>query len=153
MFPERSLEECKRIDDAYYTAFPGVKAYHQYCYDRAQRYPYTSNLFGIKYYNISGHKLRNTLVQGSAAHFLKYRIRALWEFLQNNHMSSRMQMQIHDELVFEIRKEDPDTIFKDLKKIMEDWPDALVPIVAEAEVTRTNWAEKEDYDIEESAST
>ena len=64
-----------------------------------------------------------------------------------------MQMQIHDELVFEIRKEDPDTIFKDLKEIMEDWPDALVPIVAEAEVTRTNWAEKKDYDIEESAST
>ena len=153
MFPERSLEECKRIDNAYYTAFPGVKAYHQYCYDRAQRYPYTSNLFGIKYYNISGHKLRNTLVQGSAAHFLKYRIRALWEFLQNNHMSSRMQMQIHDELVFEIRKEDPDTIFKNLKEIMEDWPDALVPIVAEAEITKTNWAEKKDYEIEDSTST
>lgn len=147
MFPDRSIEECKRIDAAYYTAFPGVKAYHQYCYDRAAQFPYTTNLFGIRYYNISGHKLRNTLVQGSAAHFLKYRIRALYEYMQKNHLSSRFQMQIHDELVFEIKKDDPIEIIKTFKSIMEDWPDALVPIIAEAEWTTTNWAEKKDYEF------
>lgn len=146
MFPDKTKEECVKIDAAYYTAFPGVKAYHQYCFDRAASYPYTSNLFGVRYYNINGHKLRNTLVQGSAAHFLKYRIRALWEFLNENNLQSRMQMQIHDELVFEIRKEDP-PIAKQLKQIMEDWPDALVPVIAEAEATTTNWAEKTDYEL------
>lgn len=146
MFPEYSIEQCKEIDAAYYKAFPGVKAYHQYCFNRAQTEPYTSNLFGVRYYNVNGHKLRNILVQGSAAHFLKYRIRTLWEFLQTNNLKSRLQMQIHDELVFELNKEDP-PIAKKLKQIMEDWPDALVPIVAEAEVTNTTWADKKEIDL------
>ena len=67
--------------------------------------------------------------------------------------SDYLEECLDDELVFEIRKEDPDTIFKNLKEIMEDWPDALVPIVAEAEITKTNWAEKKDYEIEDSTST
>lgn len=146
MFPEKSFEECQRIDEAYYKAFPGVKMYHQYCYNRAQNYPYTQNLFGVRYYNISGHKLRNTLVQGSAAHFLKYRIRALWEYMQKHHLKSRMQMQIHDELVFELDPADG-PVARKFKAIMEDWPDTLVPIVAEAEVTKTNWAEKKELKL------
>lgn len=146
MFPDKSEEECHRIDEAYYKAFPGLKSYHQYCFERARLYPYTTNLFGVKYYHVNGHKLRNVLVQGSCAHFLKGRIRALWEYLHENNLKSRIVMQIHDELVFEIKKGDPD-IGKDLKCIMEQWEDALVPIVAEAEATTTNWAEKEEKTI------
>ena len=33
MYPDKSEEECQRINDAYYKAFPGVKNYHQYCYN------------------------------------------------------------------------------------------------------------------------
>ena len=33
-------------------------------------------------------------------------------------------------------------IFYDIKAIMEDWEDTLIPIVADMEITRTNWAEK-----------
>ena len=74
MYPDKTLEECKRIDGAYYQAFPGVKSYHNYCYARAQMYAYTENLFGLRYYNVSGHKLINLLVQGSAAFYLKNKI-------------------------------------------------------------------------------
>ena len=73
MFPDKSWEEIERIDGAYYTAFPEVKTYHAYCYERAN-YAYTQNLFGIRYYGLSGHKLINTLVQGSAAFYLKLKI-------------------------------------------------------------------------------
>lgn len=146
MFPEYTIEQCKEIDAAYYTAFPGVKAYHNYCFQRAQCSDHTTNMFGINYYNANGHKLRNLLVQGSAAHFLKYRIRALWEFLKENGYKSRMQLQIHDELVFELHKDDP-PLAKKLKAIMEDWDDAMVPIVAEGEVTNTTWADKRELEI------
>ena len=146
MFPEYSLEECKDIDGAYYKAFPGVKQYHNYCFYRAEHYPYTSNLFGVRYYGANGHKLRNLLVQGSAAHFLKQRIRALWEFQQSIGCKSRMQLQIHDELVWELRKGDP-PLAKKFKEIMEDWNDALVPIVAEGEVTTTTWADKQELEL------
>lgn len=146
MFPDKSEEECHRIDEAYYKAFPGLKSYHSYCFERAKTYPYTSNLFGVKYYRVNGHKLRNVLVQGSCAHFLKNRIIALDKYLKENNLKSRLVMQIHDELMFEIKKGE-EYILPDLKSIMEEWPDAPVPIVADPEVTTTNWAEKEELEL------
>lgn len=142
MFPDYSPEQCKLIDEAYYKAFPGVKVYHQYCYDRSQ-FAYTSNLFGIKYYGVSGHKLINMLVQGSAAIYLKKKILELYNFTKANKLKTRWQMQIHDELSWEHHKDDDPAIFFEYKRIMEDWPDTLVPIVAEMEVTLTDWASKE----------
>lgn len=143
MFPDKSEEECHRIDEAYYKAFPGLKTYHKYCFDRAHNFLYTSNLFGVKYYKVSGHKLRNVLVQGSCAHFLKERIAELYKFLQDNHLKSRLAMEIHDEVVYEIAKGE-EWILPELKRIQEYWPDAPVPIIAEPEYTTTNWAEKHE---------
>lgn len=141
MFPERTPEECKKIDAAYYTAFPGVKAYHSYCYGRASEYACTANLFGINYYGVSGHKLINMLVQGSAAFYLKLKIIELYEYMQTHNIKSKIQMQIHDELSWEQHKDEAEVFFE-FKKIMEDWDDALVPIVADMELTNTTWAEK-----------
>ena len=140
MFPDKTEEECHRIDNAYYTAFPGIKTYHNYCYARASE-SYTTNLFGIKYYNVSGHKLINLLIQGSAAFYLKWKIRQIYEFTKANNVKSRWQMQIHDELSWEKWK-DEDTVFFDFQNIMQDWPDGMVPIVADMEVATDTWANK-----------
>ena len=141
MFPDRTEEEIDRIDAAYYTAFPGVKNYHTYCYERAQNYSYTENLFGIRYYGTTGHKLINMLVQGSAAFYLKWKIKQVYDYCKANNVKSRFQMNIHDELSFE-RYTGEDTVFFDFKNIMETWEDSYVPIVADMEVTTTTWAEK-----------
>lgn len=141
MFPDKSEEECRRIDQAYYTAFPGVKEYHNYCYQRAAE-SYTVNLFGIKYYNVSGHKLINMLIQGSAAFFLKWKIKQLYDYCKANNVKSRWQMQIHDELSWEKHKDDPLQVFIDMQNIMNDWPDTMVPIIAEMDATKTTWADK-----------
>ena len=142
MFPDRTPEEIRRIDEAYYKAFPGVKTYHNYCFERADWYEYTPNMFGVRYYGANGHKLRNLLVQGSAAHFLKYKICDIDKFIQDNNLKTRIQMQIHDELVFEIPKEELWVIPK-IKSIMEDWDDAIVPLIAEVEISNTTWAAKD----------
>ena len=137
----KSEEEVTRINDAYYLAFPGVKHYHDYCYARAQAYAYTENLFGIKYYGVSGHKLINLLIQGSAAYYLKWKIRELWEYTKANGIKSRFQMNIHDELSWERHKTETEVFFE-FQRIMQDWPDTQVPIVAEMDVTTTTWADK-----------
>lgn len=142
MFPTKSEEEVRRINDAYYTAFPGVKFYHQYCYDRALQYSHTTNLFGIKYYGVSGHKLINLLIQGSSAYYLKWKIRQLYDYWKEKGYKSRWQMQIHDELSWEKHKNDSPEIFFEYQQIMQDWPETKVPIVAEMDVTTTTWAEK-----------
>jgi len=146
MFPDRTAEECVKIDGAYYTAFPGVKAYHNYCYQISQMQSYVTNLFGIKYYGVSGHKLINMLVQGSAAYYLKMKIKELYDYSTKHKIHTKWQMQIHDELSWLYNRQDDPEIFFAFKKIMEDWDDALVPIVADMEATTTTWAEKKDVE-------
>jgi DNA polymerase I-like protein with 3'-5' exonuclease and polymerase domains len=142
MFPEKSDSEVRRIDGAYYAAFPGVKAYHDYCYSRAQEYSYTSNLFGIRYYGVNGHKLINILIQGSSAFYLKKKIREVYDYSKAHKVKSRLQMNIHDELSWEKHKTEYEVFFE-FQKIMQDWPDAMVPIVAEMDATKDTWATKQ----------
>lgn len=144
MFPDKTDEEIRRIDGAYYAAFPGVKEYHSYCYQRAQMTSFTENLFGIKYYGVSGHKLINMLVQGSAAFYLKWKIRQLYDYMKEKKLKSKLQMQIHDELSWEMYQGEEAEAFN-FQHIMEDWDDTYVPIVADMEITTTTWAEK--YEI------
>lgn len=142
MFPEKTHEECVMINDAYYKAFPGIKNYHEYCNERAAAYSNTENLFHVRYYNVSGHKLKNMLIQGSAAFFLKWKIVQLYDYMQKNNIKTRFQMQIHDELSWEYDPSDPPEIFFKFKEIMEDWPAGEVPVIADMEVTTSTWADK-----------
>lgn len=142
MFPEKSDEECRIINDAYYKAFPGIKNYHEYCKQRAQTYSNTTNLFNVRYYNVNGHKLKNMLIQGSAAFFLKWKIVQLYEYCKEHNIKTRFQMQIHDELSWEWNPEDPPEIFFEFKRIMEDWSASQIPIIADMEVTTSTWANK-----------
>ena len=144
MFPDKTPEECRKIDNAYYTAFPGVKEYHNYCYKIALERAYATNMFGVKYYGTSGHKLINILIQGSAAFYLKKKIKEIDDYLTSHNYKTKIQMQIHDELSFVYDKDDPVEIFFEIKKIMQSWDDAIVPLVAEMEVTKTYWSEKKD---------
>lgn len=143
MFPEYNFDEetLHRIDDAYYKAFPGVKKYHEYCYEIARTQVYATNLFGVRYYGLTGHKLINCLVQGSGAYFLKLKMIAVDKYLREHNCRSRFQMNIHDEMSFELVQGEENIIF-DIQNIMQDYPDGLVPIVADLEVTNTSWANK-----------
>ena len=105
---------------------------------------YSTNMFGVKYYGTSGHKLINILIQGSAAFFLKKKIKEIDDYLTNNNYKTKIQMQIHDELSFVYHPDDPIEIFFEIQKIMQTWDDALVPLVAEMEVTKTYGSEKKD---------
>ena len=78
MFPEYDIEQIRKIDNSYYIAFPGIKKYHEYCMALARCQSYATNLFGRRYYNVSGHNLINMLIQGSGADLLKEKIYEIW---------------------------------------------------------------------------
>lgn len=146
MFPEYDDDTVHKIDDAYYKAFPGVKEYHNYCYTIAAQKAYMQNMFGVKYYGASGHNLINMLVQGTGAYYLKWKIVEVDKYLKEHNCKSQLMMQIHDELQFKKHKDDDPQIFFDIKRIMETWDDAMIPIVADMEVTTKTWADK--YEVE-----
>lgn len=146
MFPDYTDEQIAQIDGAYYAAFPGVKQYHDYCYKLADISSHATNLFGVKYYNVSGHNLINMLIQGSGAYFLKWKIRQIYDYCKQHGIKSRFQMNIHDELSWEKHKDDSIDVFFEFQKIMEQWDDTLVPIVADMEITYTTWAEKKEVE-------
>ena len=150
MFPEYDDATIDNINDAYYIAFPGVKKYHTYCYAIANRQAYGQNLYGVRYYNVSGHKLINMLIQGTGAYVLKTKIPEIAKFLKDNGYKSKLQMQIHDELSFCWHPDDPAELFYTIKHMMEDFTEFLVPIIADMEITTTSWAEKREVEsIEE----
>jgi DNA polymerase-1 len=142
MFPKNTEEQNRKINDAYYKAFPGILYYHEYCYNIANVQSYVTNLFGVRYYGVSGHNLKNMLIQGSGAYFLKLKIRELYDYRKQHNIRSPWQMQIHDELSWERHRADDAAVFFEFKRIMEYWPETLVPIVAEMEYTTTTWANK-----------
>lgn len=145
MFPDKTEEEIDKINDAYYNAFPGVKTYHNYCYERGQYYSHTTNLFGVSYWGLNGHKLINTLVQGSAAYYLKEKIIAIDKYIRDNKLKSQLMFQIHDELLFIVPPDELEHVYK-FKTIMEDTNGWYVPIVAEIDASNTTWADKKPID-------
>ena len=133
-------EKLIQIDEAYYKAFPGIKEYQKYCYEIAAQ-GYMTNLMGRRYYNITGHNGINALIQGSSADFLKLKIIELWKYIKEKGLKSRMFMNIHDEIQFIIYNGEWKEIWN-FQRIMQDFKQSLVPIVADIEVTKTLWADK-----------
>ena len=145
MFPDYDNDTIEAIDQGYYTAFPGIRYYQTYCYELGNYQAYATNLFGVRYWNVSGHNLINMLIQGSSATLLKEKIVEVYEFLKP--YKTRMLMPIHDEIQF-LTYEDELHLLPQVRAIMEDWK-IYVPIVADIELTKTYWSEKEDYEIED----
>lgn len=131
-------ELANRLYNAYYTAYPNIAKYREYVKDVLRYQDYVTNLFGRRYYNCSWHNASNYLVQGSAADLLKTKLIELDEFFRSNNLKSRILCTIHDEIMYEIHKEEHHIIPK-LKAIMEDVPMSKIPIVAEVSLTETTW--------------
>ena len=84
------------------------------------------------------------LVQGSAAFYLKWKIRQLYDYTKAHNLKTRWQMQIHDELSWCFNLSDGCETLFEFKRIMEDWEDGQVPIVADMEITTKSWADKKE---------
>lgn len=137
-------EVAAKLDRAYYQAFPKVLDYQNLVRKIYYQRGYVKNMYGRRYYMTDKrfvYRLYNYLVQGSCADMLKTKILEVDKLLKP--YKSRFQMNIHDEMSFEIYKGE-DFLVEKIKAIMEDVPKMIIPVVAEVEVTHTNWAEKDE---------
>jgi DNA polymerase-1 len=117
-----SNAEAKLFIDNYFQKFPNINDFMKSTVDKAKKLGYVENLFGrkshIKDINAKNFMLRsfaerqaiNAPIQGTASEMIKIAMLDIQDYLQQNECKSKMTSQVHDELLFEIHKDEKDLI-------------------------------------------
>ena len=136
----------------YFSVYPGVKEMVDKFIDDASERGYTQTLGGRKRYlpelNSSSPIARrsaermaiNTPIQGSAADLIKLAMINIDKKISGQEEEIRLLLQIHDELIFEIKTDRIDYWLPQLKELMESALDLKVPIVVESSIG-ASWAD------------
>jgi DNA polymerase-1 len=79
-------------------------------------------------------------MQGTAADLIKLAMIAVQNWLENDHLQSKMIMQVHDELVLEVPESELELVRKKLPELMANVAQLHVPLLAEVGIGK-NWEE------------
>jgi DNA polymerase I len=149
---EFSREEAGRFIKAYFEKYPGVRKYLDETKAKARRDGYVETLLGRRRYipdiNSANRQVReaaermaiNMPVQGTSADIIKVAMINLYREMENRKLQSKMLLQVHDELVFEV----PDGELEEMRSLVcEVMPAAIkldVPLKVDTKVGK-NWGE------------
>jgi DNA polymerase-1 len=145
-----SRRESKALIDAYYETYPQLKAYMHQQVDFARENGYVETVLGRRRYLkdinsqnavVRGASERNAVnapIQGSAADIIKIAMLRIHKKLDR--FSSKMLLQVHDELVFDAKKSELDELKAMIKTEMEQAYSLNVPLVVDVG-TGNNWLE------------
>jgi DNA polymerase I len=132
--------EAQKYVDLYFERYPGVKRYMDETREQARSQGYVETVFGRRLYLQDIHArnaaLRqyaersaiNAPMQGTAADIIKRAMIAVDAWLQNAKPDARLIMQVHDELVLEVRDSAVDAVTVELRKLMERAAELRVPL-------------------------
>jgi len=138
-----STEEAKVQMDAYFSRFGGVRDYLQSVVDQARKDGYTSTVLGRRRYlpelDSSNRNVReaaeraalNAPIQGSAADIIKVAMINVDSALRDAGLKSRMLLQVHDELLFEVADGERDV----LEALVRDKMGSAYPLDVPLEVS------------------
>ncbi|MFO1241843.1 MAG: DNA polymerase I [Rickettsiales bacterium] len=138
--------------EKYFQQYPGIKDYMERAKVEARTYGYVKTLFGRRCYvkgiNDKNPNMRafseraaiNAPLQGSAADIIKRAMVDVARLLKERQARSRMLLQVHDELLFEIAEGEEGTMPLLIKKAMESAAYFSVPLVVETGLG-SNWGE------------
>jgi DNA polymerase-1 len=144
--------EAKEFIARYFERFQGVRNYLDTMVAYAREHGFVQTIFGRRRYipelrerNFSvrafGERLAaNSPIQGSAADLIKIAMIRIDDAIRTQSLESKMLLQVHDELVFEVRPEELDTVQVLVKQQMEHAAELSVPLVVDLGVGK-NWLE------------
>ena len=142
--------EAKKFIEAYFEKYAGVTKFIESTLAQARIEGKVRTLFGrirpipdiqSKNPNMRGFAERtavNTPLQGTAADLIKVAMINIDRELEKQKLKSRMLLQVHDELVFEVPRDEVDTMRELVKRNMESAIELRVPLVVDVGVG-TNW--------------
>ncbi len=147
-----SRSESKELIETYYKTYPKLRNYISEQVDFAREHGYVQTVLGRRRYLngingsnavVRGAAERNAVnapIQGSAADIIKIAMINIHKKLSEGNFQSKMLLQVHDELVFDVHKEELDSIKKLVKTEMENAYQFEVPLDVEIGVGQ-NWLE------------
>ena len=145
-----SRKEAKEIIETYFEQYPKLKAYMEHNVEFAKEHGYVEtimhrrrNLNDINSANaiVRGHAERNAVnapIQGSAADIIKIAMINIHEEFEKQQFQSKMLLQVHDELVFDVYKPELEQIKAIVKDKMENAVKLSVPLDVEMNAAE-NW--------------
>lgn len=147
-----SRAEAHDFIERYFTVFSGVKRYMEEIVEQAKQDGYVTTLLNRRRYlpdiRSSNFNLRefakrtamNTPIQGTAADIIKMAMIRMQEQLDRRGLKSRMLLQVHDELVFEVPEEELPVMQALVPEVMENAIQLDVPLKVDVHAGRT-WYE------------
>jgi len=145
-----SNDEGKEMIDQYFERFPGIQTYIDETVKEAKDNGYVKTLLGRRRYipdinsrnwNVRGFAERTAInmpIQGTAADIIKLAMIRIDDFLRDSDYKSRMLLQVHDELIFEIHQDETEELPEKLKEMMENAYSLDVPLDVEMGLA-DNW--------------
>ncbi|MBC6401197.1 MAG: DNA polymerase I [Ekhidna sp.] len=147
-----SRGEAQKIIDAYFIQFPKVKKYMDETIEKSKKDQFVETILGRRRYlrNINsknstmrGFDERNAInapIQGSAADIIKIAMINIHEWMKGENLRSKMIMQVHDELVFDMHKKEQEHLTSKVEEFMKNAHPLEVPMEVGIGVGE-NWLE------------
>ena len=144
--------ESKELIDTYYKTYPKLKEYISKQVDFAREHGYVETVLGRRRYLkdinsqnsiVRGSAERNAInapIQGSAADIIKLAMIKIHQKINEENWQSKMLLQVHDELVFDVLKSEKNDFEKMVKNCMECAFDIGLPLVVDIGFGE-NWLE------------
>ncbi len=152
-------KDAEAFIQTYFATYPRVKEYIDRTHEQARDQGYVETLLGRRRYfhelgttSRAHHNARqqadrmaiNAPIQGTAADILKVAMNRLWRELRARGLRSRMILQVHDELVLEVPKEELDEAASLVIEMMEGAYTLDAPLKVDAKIG-PNWLEMDEY--------
>ncbi len=144
--------EASEIIKAYFKEFPSVKNYMDAAITQAREKQYVETVMGRRRYlrdinsrnpTVRGYAERNAInapIQGTAADMIKIAMVNIHHWMQQEKLKSRMIMQVHDELIFDVHHTETEQVKTKVIELMKNALPLEVPMEVEADIAK-NWLE------------
>ena len=144
--------EAVEIIDQYFKQFPGVPVYIEETVEFARQYGYVRTMTGRRRYlpdiqsqnatmrNGAERNAVNSPIQGSAADLIKLAMSSIYQSISKRNLRTQMILQVHDELLFDLHKDEQDIVIPLVVKKMKTALSMSVPIEVEIGIG-CNWLE------------
>ena len=151
------FEEAQSFIDAYFARYPGVKEYIEKQIKLARKDGFVTTILGRRRYipeiNSKNQGVRqfaerqavNTPIQGSASDLIKLAMISIDREIRKSELKSRIVLQIHDELLFDLPKDELHTLVSLARERMENVLKLDVPIKVDIK-KGCNWLEMEEIE-------